>query len=96
MACRALSQRNSDPTKASRPWDIVCLLFYFVIAYILELSKIRMDKSCFSYLTAKQLIISIVIKGITTWIYGLCGFDFLVSNRDRKLSSLIKKKKKVN
>lgn len=22
MACRALSQRNSDPTKASRPWDI--------------------------------------------------------------------------
>lgn len=23
VACRALSQRNSDPTKASRPWDIV-------------------------------------------------------------------------
>lgn len=25
VACRALSQRNSDPTKASRPWDIVKL-----------------------------------------------------------------------
>lgn len=23
VACRALSQRNDDPTKASRPWDIV-------------------------------------------------------------------------
>ena len=23
VACRALSQRNSDPTKASRPWDMV-------------------------------------------------------------------------
>ena len=23
VACRALSQRNSDPAKASRPWDIV-------------------------------------------------------------------------
>lgn len=23
MACRALSQRNNDPTKASRPWDVV-------------------------------------------------------------------------
>lgn len=22
VACRALSQRNADPTKASRPWDI--------------------------------------------------------------------------
>jgi 3-oxoacyl-[acyl-carrier-protein] synthase II len=22
VACRALSQRNSDPTKASRPWDV--------------------------------------------------------------------------
>lgn len=25
VACRALSQRNNDPTKASRPWDIVML-----------------------------------------------------------------------
>ena len=25
VACRALSQRNSDPAKASRPWDIVIL-----------------------------------------------------------------------
>ncbi|MCD7462660.1 Protein TRANSPORT INHIBITOR RESPONSE 1 [Datura stramonium] len=24
-ACRALSQRNSDPTRASRPWDVVLL-----------------------------------------------------------------------
>jgi len=23
VACRALSQRNSDPTRASRPWDVV-------------------------------------------------------------------------
>jgi len=23
VACRALSQRNDDPTKASRPWDMV-------------------------------------------------------------------------
>lgn len=23
VACRALSQRNTDPTKASRPWDSV-------------------------------------------------------------------------
>jgi hypothetical protein len=23
VACRALSQRNSDPAKASRPWDVV-------------------------------------------------------------------------
>lgn len=26
VACRALSQRNMDPTKASRPWDSVMLL----------------------------------------------------------------------
>ncbi|KAG4962777.1 hypothetical protein JHK85_040220 [Glycine max] len=25
VACRALSQRNTDPTKASRPWDIAIL-----------------------------------------------------------------------
>ena len=25
VACRALSQRNSDPTKASRPWDMVSI-----------------------------------------------------------------------
>ncbi|RWW61357.1 hypothetical protein BHE74_00031588 [Ensete ventricosum] len=24
VACRSLSQRNNDPTKASRPWDVVC------------------------------------------------------------------------
>ncbi|CAD5177968.1 unnamed protein product [Musa acuminata subsp. malaccensis] len=24
VACRALSQRNNDPAKASRPWDVVC------------------------------------------------------------------------
>lgn len=23
VACRSLSQRNNDPTKASRPWDVV-------------------------------------------------------------------------
>lgn len=27
MACRALSQRNSDPTKASRPWDMVSISY---------------------------------------------------------------------
>lgn len=39
VACRALSQRNNDPTKASRPWDTVsfnnflsCLLFLLVLA----------------------------------------------------------------
>lgn len=26
MACKALSQRNDDPIKASRPWDSVCSL----------------------------------------------------------------------
>lgn len=26
VACRALSQRNEDPSKASRPWDTVMLL----------------------------------------------------------------------
>jgi hypothetical protein len=25
VACRALSQRNNDPTKASRPWDVVSI-----------------------------------------------------------------------
>jgi hypothetical protein len=25
VACNALSQRNEDPIKASRPWDMVCL-----------------------------------------------------------------------
>lgn len=29
VACRALSQRNNDPTKASRPWDIVILPITF-------------------------------------------------------------------
>jgi hypothetical protein len=33
VACRALSQRNTDPSKASRPWDTVILiqtlLFFF-------------------------------------------------------------------
>lgn len=28
VACRALSQRNSDPTKASRPWDVVSIEYY--------------------------------------------------------------------
>lgn len=31
VACRALSQRNNDPTKASRPWDIVRIFFYFPV-----------------------------------------------------------------
>lgn len=26
VACKALSQRNSDPAKASRPWDSVMIL----------------------------------------------------------------------
>ncbi|KAG6477241.1 hypothetical protein ZIOFF_066493 [Zingiber officinale] len=29
VACKALSQRNTDPTKASRPWDVVCLCYSF-------------------------------------------------------------------
>ena len=32
MACRALSQRNNDPTKASRPWDTVSLLIYLLLS----------------------------------------------------------------
>ena len=32
MACRALSQRNNDPTKASRPWDTVGLLIYLLLS----------------------------------------------------------------
>lgn len=35
MACRALSQRNSDPTKASRPWDIVMLSITMLISFVL-------------------------------------------------------------
>lgn len=41
VACRALSQRNNDPTKASRPWDSVifnillsCLLFHFSVCVL--------------------------------------------------------------
>jgi len=34
VACRALSQRNTDPSKASRPWDTVIIIqilsFFFI------------------------------------------------------------------
>lgn len=35
VACRALSQKNGDPTRASRPWDAVlyqlsCFLFSWI------------------------------------------------------------------
>ena len=33
MACRALSQRNNDPTKASRPWDTVSLLIHLLLSF---------------------------------------------------------------
>lgn len=35
VACRALSQRNTDPSKASRPWDTVILIqILFFIFFI--------------------------------------------------------------
>lgn len=38
VACRALSQRNSDPAKASRPWDIVIsnIPFGFISGSLLQ------------------------------------------------------------
>jgi hypothetical protein len=41
VACRALSQRNEDPTKASRPWDVVLLFSYcFFILYFVTCESI--------------------------------------------------------
>ena len=45
VACRALSQRNSDPTKASRPWDIVLfqtlsLLLCPPLSYLMTCAKL--------------------------------------------------------
>lgn len=37
MACRALSQRNSDPTKASRPWDVVSKNITYFFSQIIAL-----------------------------------------------------------
>lgn len=38
VACRALSQRNSDPAKASRPWDLVIsnIPFGFISVSLLQ------------------------------------------------------------
>jgi hypothetical protein len=33
VACRALSQRNTDPSKASRPWDTVILIQTLLFFY---------------------------------------------------------------
>jgi len=40
VACRALSQRNTDPTKASRPWDIVILYKYSYSPPLLKINDI--------------------------------------------------------
>ncbi|KAM7517567.1 hypothetical protein LguiB_016529 [Lonicera macranthoides] len=42
VACRALSQRNSDPTKASRPWDSV--MFDIFLAFIFKKNGLRLVK----------------------------------------------------
>lgn len=33
VACRALSQQNTDPSKASRPWDTVILIQILLLFY---------------------------------------------------------------
>ena len=33
VACRALSQRNNDPTKASRSWNIVSLVIHLLLSF---------------------------------------------------------------
>jgi hypothetical protein len=35
VACRALSQRNTDPSKASRPWDTVILIQILVFIFFI-------------------------------------------------------------
>lgn len=36
VACRALSQRNEDPSKASRPWDTVMFLQSFCLYAVIK------------------------------------------------------------
>jgi 3-oxoacyl-[acyl-carrier-protein] synthase II len=47
VACRALSQRNEDPMKASRPWDTVCYM-NIVSSLCLNCCTFHQAGTCFS------------------------------------------------